>query len=629
MAQPDQVPIRIKRRSGWSGDTSLLDAKLRQAVALHTQGQLARAKTLYEEVLMAQPRHFDALHLLGVIEAASGNPGAAVGLIGKALELEPTNALAHNNRGAALHELGDSAAALACFEQAARLDPTYAEPLYNRGNVFKDAQRWESAVASYDRAIGLRSIYADAHCNRGICLAAMKQWASALASYDRAIACDARHADAYYNRGNLLCEMRRWQDALESYDRAIGVDPGHAAAHANRAFALKELGRMDAALASCDAALSFEPQLVEGLVNRASVLVALHRVEEALASYDAALAIDPQAAATYVNRGMARLLVGDFERGWRDYEWRWKDRAGWIFKEKRNFTQPLWLGETAFAGSTILLHSEQGYGDTLQFCRYTKSLADLGARVILEVPHALAGLMHSLEGVAQVVIHGEPLPAFDYYCPLLSLPLALNTSLATIPADIPYLRPSEAHRHLWRERLGEARLPRVGLVWAGGHRPDRPELWSGNARRNIALAALSPLAQVPAQFYSLQPGEAAAAEVAELRRRRLGPEVIDLTREIRDFADTAALIEQLDLVISVDTATAHLAGALGKPVWILNRFDTCWRWLLDRCDSPWYPTARLYRQKRPGDWEGVVRRLCDDLHVFIGAHSIATTHDRA
>ncbi len=602
------------------------ETKLRQAVALHTQGELAGAKALYEQVLRAQPRNFDALHLLGVIAASTGDPGAAVALIGRALELEPASAIAHNNRGAALHQLGQWDAALACFERALRLEADYAEPLYNRGNVFKDTRRWDAAVASYDEAIARRGNYAEAYCNRGICLAEMQRWEPALASYDRALAINPRYTEAYYNRGNALCGLRRWREALASYDRALALKPGDCAAHANRAFALKELGEMAAALASCDAAVALNPDFVVGHANRASVLVCMNRIEEAVASYDAALALDPEAASIYVNRGMARLLAGDFE-GWSDYEWRWKDQRGWIFKERRDFAQPLWRGETALAGRTILLYSEQGYGDTLQFCRYAPLLAARGARVILEVPQALGALLRSLAGVAEVVVHGEALPAFDCYCPLLSVPLAMKTTLSTIPATTPYLEPSESHRRQWRERLGAARRPRVGLVWSGGHRPERPELWSGNARRSMSFARLSPLAQVAADFYSLQVQQPAGSAAAELATDWDGPAIIDWTPEIRDFADTAALIEQLDLVISVDTATAHLAGALGKPVWILNRFDGCWRWLLSRSDSPWYPTARLYRQERPGDWDGVVRHVREDLQVFCEStalRSIAT-----
>jgi tetratricopeptide (TPR) repeat protein len=593
---------------------AMAETKLQQAVTFHNQGQLGRARMLYEEILRAEPRHFEALHLLGVVAAMSGDAREAVDLIERALEIVPGNAPAHNNRGAALRELGLWDAALESFERAASLQSDYAEPLYNRGNVLKDTGRWQAAVASYDRAIALRPDYAEAYCNRGICLAELGQRAAALASYDQALALNAAFGAAHYNRGNVLCSLRRWDQALGSYDHAVMSRPEFAQAHANRAFALLELGRNDEALASCDRAIALEPDLLVAHSNRAGVLLAMHRVEEALASYDRAISIDAQSASTYVNRGMARLLSGDFTGGWRDYEWRWKDRACWIIQEKRDFSQPLWLGEPSLAGRAILLLSEQGYGDTLQFCRYVPLLAARGARVILEVPEALANLMQFLPGVSRVLIQGQPEPHFDFYCPLLSLPFALGTRLDSIPADVPYLRAGDGHRHRWETRLGERRGRRVGLAWSGGFRPSRPELWSANHRRNLPLASLSALKLPGVEFYSLQKGEPAEAELADVRDRGWdGPEIRDLSREIQDFADTAALIEQLDLVISVDTAVAHLAGALGKPVWILNRFDTCWRWMLARSDSPWYPSATLYRQERAGDWEGVMRRVRMDL----------------
>jgi hypothetical protein len=234
--------------------------------------------------------------------------------------------------------------------------------------------------------------------------------------------------------------------------------------------------------------------------------------------------------------------------------------------------------------------------------------------VILEAPRSLANLLASLPGVAQLVVQGEPLPAFDWYCPMLSLPLAFGTTPATIPAQVPYLRSSPARLGYWRDKLGERTRPRVGLVWSGGFRPDQPELWAVNNRRNIPLADMAVLIHPGLEFYSLQKGEPAESELARLKATGWsGPDLLDLSNELHDFAETAALIEQLDLVLAVDTATAHLAGALGKPVWILNRFDTCWRWFLDRTDTPWYPTARIYRQERAHDWGGVVNRVRADL----------------
>ncbi len=227
-------------------------------------------------------------------------------------------------------------------------------------------------------------------------------------------------------------------------------------------------------------------------------------------------------------------------------------------------------------------------------------------------------LLAGLKGVAQLISRGTTLPHFDYHCPLMSLALAFGTTLATVPAEVPYLTVDAERRGYWRGKLGERGKPRVGLVWSGGFRPDQPEVWSVNSRRNIPLAKLAPLSNSGIEYYSLQKGQPAESELAQLNAHDWeGPPPIDCAGELDDFADTAALIEQLDLVISVDTSTAHLAGALGKPVWILNRFDTCWRWLLDRADSPWYPTARLYRQANPGDWDAVVEQLRGDLQRLL------------
>ena len=597
----------------------MLDATLQRAVALHQQGQLERARVLYEEILRTQPRNFDALHLLGVIAAVTGDHARAVELIGRAIDIAPGNAVAHNNRALAHEELGRREEALAGYDRAAALDDTYADPHFNRGNLFRHGGRLEDALRSYDNAISRRHDYAEAHGNRGIVLAELRRGGEALASYERAIAIRPEYVEAHYNRGNALCQLHQWQAALDSFERAIALQRNHADAYVSRAFALKELGRLDEALASCNRAIAIKPNFATAHSNRGDVLTTMGRVQDALSSYDKAVDIAPDAANIYVNRGLAHLRAGNFEKGWVDYEWRWRDVGGRLSKEHRGFVQPRWLGETPLHGRTILLHSEQGFGDTIQFCRFAGAVASLGARVILEVPSALVPLMEGLAGVWQIVARGNPLPPFDCYCPLLSLPLALKTTLATIPAAVPYLRAEDRRRREWSTVLNTRGAPRVGLVWSGGFHPREPELWSSNMRRNVPLVAMAALAHVGAEYYSLQKGEPAESELAELQTRGWnGPPITDLTGRIRDFADTAALIEQLDLVISVDTAVAHLTGALGKPVWLLNRFDGCWRWLIDRSDSPWYPTARVYRQTRLGDWENPLRRVRADLVTFCG-----------
>jgi hypothetical protein len=315
-----------------------------------------------------------------------------------------------------------------------------------------------------------------------------------------------------------------------------------------------------------------------------------------------------------LNLSLCHLLLGNFKDGWQEYEWRWKNESATRLQSKRSFTQPLWLGQQSLVDKTILLHAEQGLGDTMQFCRYAPLVAQLGAKVILEVQRPLFKLLQNLEGVSQLVAMGDPLPLFDYQCPLMSLPLAFNTEIESIPNQVPYIKAPPIQADYWKTKLQNHQKLKVGLVWNGGFRPNQPELWSLNARRNIPLAQIAQINIPDINFYSLQKGEPAESELIQSGNQYWNPSnFYNFVGELDDFSDTAALIANLDLIISVDTSTAHLAAAMGKPVWLLNRFDTCWRWLVDRKDSPWYPTITLYQQERMGDWESVIERVKEDL----------------
>jgi tetratricopeptide (TPR) repeat protein len=554
--------------------------RLRQAVTLHRQGHLARAQVLYEEILEASPDQADALHLLGVIASQTLNPARAVELISKAIQIDPGNAVAYSNRGIALQKLERWDAALCDYDQAIAIQPDLALAHCNRGNVLKELEEWDAAIASYDRAIAIDPRLAEAHSNRGAALQMRNRCAEALLSLDRALEIRPDYPDAHCNRGNVLEELGQWDAALASYDRAIALQPDHADAYGNRGLLLQHMNCLDAALESFDRAIA-------------------HR---------------PDDARNRVNRAMARLVTGDFENGWAEYEWRHRLPDAAFVRDRRDYAQPRWTGAEPLRGRVVLLHGEQGLGDTLQFCRYAECVAALGATVILEAPAPLARLLAGVPGVSRVLASGDALPAFDFHCSLMSLPRALRTTLQSIPAQVPYLRSDPEKLRFWADRLGPKSRRRVGLVWSGGARPDRPELWSVPNRRNIPLAKLASLNHPDIEFLSLQKGQPAESELDALVAQGWdGPPIANLAHLLRDFSDTAALIEQLDLLITVDTATAHLAGALGKPVWILNRYDTCWRWLLERSDSPWYPTATLYRQERPGDWDGVVARVRSDL----------------
>lgn len=650
-AGPIGVPLWLPHgdKAALSPDAeSAVTAKFGEALALHQAARYDEAESAYQQVLERRPRHVQALTFSGVLAFQGQRFDRALELTTRALEADPLSiagllmrghilarlrryeeaivsydeAIAlksdftegYIHRGNALAELRRHAAAVSSYDAALRLDAYSAEILNNRGNSLRALKQYEAAIASYDSAIGVAPRVAVFHFNRGLALFELSRHEAALSSFDKAISIEAGYAEAHVSRGNALRQLGRREAALASYDRAIAIKPEYAQAHSNRGNVLSELEHFDAALASHDIALSLDERSAEFHCNRGNLFVELRRYDDARICFDAAVDIDPAYAPAYLGRSFLFLLLGDLEHGWRDFEWRWKNEYGITSQERRVYAQPEWLGQEVLVGKTILLYCEQGLGDTIQFCRYAEVVAAMGAQVIFEAPKPLHGLLRSLRGVAHLIAQGDPVPPFDYTCPLMSLPLALNARLDNLPATVPYLRIGGERAGYWRDRLGPRNKPRVGLVWSGGFRPGQPELWAVNNRRNIPLARLAALEDTGIEFYSLQKGEPAESELTELVARQWeGPTLFNFVDELHDFEDTAALIDQLDLVISVDTSTLHLAGALGKPVWLLNRYDTCWRWLLERSDSPWYPTLRIYRQDRPGDWDGVVQRVRRDL----------------
>ena len=588
----------------------LLPNTLRQAVALHRRGQLEQAQAKYEEVLAVQPAHFDALNLSGVIALQRGNSAAALELLGKAIEIDPNNATVHFNRGAVLQQLNRPEESLASYDQAIAVKPDYAEGFCNRGLVLAQLKRWAAALTSYDRAVAIKPDFAQAHFNRGIVLKELGRWDEALAAYERAILLEPRFAEGYCNRGLVFAQLDRWEAALASYNEAVAIKPQFAEAHFNRGLVLSKLEQAEAALVSFDLAIALKADFAEAYYNRGLVLAHLMQVDAALASYERAIQIRPGYAEAHQNRSWMLLLSGDLARGWKEYEWRWKDADGADIKHRRDFRRPLWLGEPSVAGKTILLHAEQGFGDTLQFCRYAKLVAELGATVILEAPAPLAPLLECLQGVSTLIRQGGALPYFDYQCPLLSLPLAFNTTLESIPVSAGYLSADSAKVGQWRSALGRKSGVRVGLAWSGS------TLHKNDHNRSIPLAEIVKYLPAGFEYVSLQ------KDLRDIDRQTLeaNPNIANFADALIDFSDTAALCASLDILISVDTSVAHLGGALGKPIWILLPFHADWRWLTDREDSPWYPSAKLYRQTDISDWIGVLKRVHADLIRWPGAN---------
>ena len=518
------------------------------------------------------------------------------------------------DQGNALTDLERYDEAIEWYRRALSMEPGLVDALLNLGFALLQLDRHEEARACYEQVLAIHPADFKALTSCGFSFLASNRKEEALSCYQLAVASDPFNATAHFNLGFALQESGRHHEALTAYDRALAIKPGFPEVLSNRGTALDYLARHEEALQSYDAALSIEPAAAQTLINRGSALQSLRRFDEALACYGRVQSIRPDYADAHWNESICRLMLGDFKRGWQKYEWGWKNgQRG----ELRKFAEPLWLGQEPLSGKTILLHAEQGLGDTLQFCRYANGVASLGACVILEVQHPLKAVLADLEGVHQVLAKGSTLPAYDYHCPMLSLPLVFSTRLETIPARVAYIRTDPVLVSRWEKKLGVKRLPRVGLVWSG-----RAEHFNDH-NRSIPLAQMADLITFPAQFVSLQK-EVRHPDQLVLDQRK---DILSFFDHLADFADTAALIELMDIVITVDTSVAHLAGAMGKSVWVLLARNADWRWLLDREDSPWYPSARLFRQQTIGDWTGVIRTAADALKTQFalkpGPHGLA------
>jgi tetratricopeptide (TPR) repeat protein len=500
------------------------------------------------------------------------------------------------------HQADDLDKAQRLYTALLQQHPDDFDALHGLGQIHYRCGRLDTALALFQAALQVDLDRADGFASLGLVFYSLRRFKEALTSYDEGLRLEPDNAELRNRRGVILLELARPREALDDFERVLAADAAHFDALGNRGNALIKLNRPADALAAYDRALAMAPDNAQLLTNRAVALRRLDRPHEAVTSAGKALVSNPGFAQARFVEGVARLTLGDFATGWRGYESRWD--IGLLASQRRTFTAPQWFGKEPLDGKTILLHAEQGSGDTIQFVRYAPLLAARGAtKVVLEVQPELARLLASMPGVAAVIARGQPLPRFDCHCPLLSLPLAFGTELSSIPADIPYLASAEDERAAWRDRLPQGR-PLVGLVWSGGRVHDN------DLNRSMRLATQAPLLDLPnIAFVSLQ-HDVREEDVAFLHSCT---NLIQLGEKFRDFADTAALIAQLDAVIAVDTAVAHLAGALGKPLYLLLPFAADFRWLRERQDSPWYPSARLFRQPRFGDWDGAVNLLRQEL----------------
>jgi tetratricopeptide (TPR) repeat protein len=532
---------------------------VKQAASLQQAGNLAQLQVIYQELCDALPGNAEFLRRLGALECRLGNLDVALQLLSRSLLIDPNDPYANDNRGLVYQRLHRFGEALASHDRAVECKPDFADAYINRGNVLIHLERPQEALNSYDLAIRHRPDSAYAHSNRAVALRA----------------------------------LGRMEEALAEFDRALAICPDLAEAHNNRGFVLRRLNRFSEALASCDRALAKRPTYLDALLNRGNALKELRRFAEACATYDRAIAIKADCADAYWNKALVALQLGNFNEGWDLYEWRWRRTEA---EKRRNLAEPLWLGRQSLQGKTLLIYPEQGFGDYVQFCRYAASAIASGAKVVLEAPAPLTTLVSTMKGNLTVLREGAPLPAFDFQCPIMSLPLAFGTTLETVPGTVPYLFPPPAKVAAWRSVLGSGARLRVGLAWSGRREQENDH------NRSIPLALIAPLLDLPFEFHCLQKQVRAedAQFLAGEARIALHSDNLD------DFSDTAALIEAMDLVVAVDTSVAHVAGAIGKPVWILLSFAADYRWLLDRPDCPWYPTATLFRQPALDDWKSVL-----------------------
>jgi len=578
----------------------LADSHNNRAIALASLQRFDEAVESYGRAIALKPDYAQALNNRGTVLSNLSREEEALADFNRAIALEPNYVKALNNRGALLAKLRRYAEALQDHDRAIALNSQDADSHDKRANVLIGLRRPEDALASFDRALALDPGLAGAHNGRGTALAMLGRPQEALDAHDRAIALDPNSAAAHNNRGTALASLDRLTEALESHERALALDPNSANAHANYGTALGLLDRPEEGLESLERAIALRPDLDQAYTNRGNFLADLKRYDEALQSFDRAIALNPDAADAHFGKSLALLMQGKYGDAWPAYEWRKRRVALEAFHGQG---RPEWTGKEDLTGKTLFIEAEQGLGDTIQFCRYAPLAADKGAQVIMTAQASLVPLLQTLDPRVEIVPAGSEPALFDYHAALLSLPLAFKTEVATIPAAIPYLRAEPERVRRMRQRIGDTGF-KVGLCWQGSYIA---------GARSFPLHALEGISRLPGvRLISLQKSDG----VEQLDSLPDGMRVETLGGDFpKDFTDTAAAMEALDLIISCDTSVAHLAGALGRPAWVALRHAPDWRWLLERKDSPWYSSLRLFRQPAPGDWAG----LFDEIKARLAA----------
>ncbi|NOX56228.1 MAG: tetratricopeptide repeat protein [Planctomycetes bacterium] len=594
-----------------------MEKGLQVAIREHRRGNVREAERLYREALKDETVRDDASKLLAAMLLQQQRFVEAAELLHELAERNPGSAEVHNNLGVALKAAGRRREAAEAFERALASDPRYSQAWYNLGLLVFESGHPAEAEPCFRNCIALCPSDTDAYWQLAAVLSAQGRRDEAEAVYRQLLEVQPSHVAAMVNLAGILVQRQRWDEAETLFRDVLRYKPEFAEIHSNLSYVAEQQGRFEEAIEHARRALRLKPSLADAHNNWGVALRSLHQLQEACQHFEQALRLRPDFALAEFNLATTRLLSGDFTEGWPGYERRF-EAAG---QTPRRFTQPRWDGRSC-PGQCVLVYSDQGFGDAIQFVRFLRLLKErTQATVLLESPAELALLLANVDGVDEVVRAGEPLPAFDFHLPLASVPVVLDADEAMIRTDVPYLHAADTPRAELQQLLHQAGSGRskVGLVWQGNPAQQRDALRSCPLDRWLELADVSDIC-----FFSLQTEPSGREQLIALADRW---PIVDLGAHLRDFADTAAVLEQLDLLISVDTAAAHLAGALGRPVWTLLCHTPDWRWLLDRPDTPWYPTMRLFRQPQWGDWPAVIRQVRAELIRWVErrGHSEPTT----
>jgi tetratricopeptide (TPR) repeat protein len=577
------------------------------ASALQGLGRTVDALASYRKATELKPDDAEAQYNLGNALREQGKIDKAIVSYKQAVLLKPDSAELHCNLGAALQESGKLDEAIVSYKQAISLNTNYAMAHCNLGSVLYETGKLNDAVTSYERAIELKADFALAHSNLGTALKDLCKLDEAVECYRKAISLKPDYAEAHNNLGTALLEQREFEEAAICHNRAIEIKPEYAEAYNNLGTVLQELSKLNEAVASYKKAIALKPDFADAHNNLGTALQSSGKLGEALTSYKQAIVLNPEFSLAHVNMSFVQLLTQNFKEGWQEHKWRLNIKG----RSSTTSRQQMWDGKS-LNDKAILVHTEQGFGDTIQFVRYLPMVKAHGGSVIIECQQSLYRLLRNCNGIDEIIekTSAKTLSVQPYvHTHLLDLPGIFDTTLKSIPLHIPYITPDQILVDQWASRLNDDENFKIGIVWAGNpyHTRDR--------NRSCSLADFAKLADVSGlSFYSLQKGHVSI----ESDNPPTGMRIINLDNELNDFADTAAVIANLDLVITVDTAVAHLTGAIGKPVWTLLPFAPDWRWLLKRNDSPWYPSMRLFRQNQPGDWNRVFEKVKHGLLKLMG-----------